>query len=101
MTWPVAEKFDSSVGDKIAKYDKMNLIDLLNGKKMNYMTDAKVIVQLEIKTVKEISHRRDLEPATSANDWWPDSEEWKTFEIEFTNGFVKTFRSLAEIDIVP
>ena len=78
----------------------MELTDLLKGKKVNYMTDAKVVVQLEIEKVKEERQSRDLEPATRQNDWWPASESWTTIEVEFTNGFKKSYRSLSEIDLV-
>lgn len=79
---------------------KMKLTDLLKGKKVNYMTDAKVVVQLEIKDAKEERHSRDLAPATRENDWWPPSEDWTTIEVEFTNGFRKSYRSLSEIELV-
>ena len=78
----------------------MKLTDLLKGKKVNYMTDAKVVVQLEIKEAKEERHSRDLAPATRENDWWPPSEDWTTIEVEFTNGFRKSYRSLSEIELV-
>lgn len=78
----------------------MKITDLLKGKKVNYMTDAKVIVQLEIKEVKEQHHSRDLAPATRENDWWSPSEDWTTIEVEFTNGFRKSYRSISEIDLV-
>ena len=78
----------------------MKLTDLLKGKKVNYMTDAKVVVQLEIKEAKEERHSRDLAPATRENDWWPPSEDWITIEVEFTNGFRKSYRSLSEIELV-
>ena len=77
----------------------MNLTDLLKGKKVNYMTDAKVMVQLEIKAVEEESHSRDLAPATKENDWWPPMEIWTTINVEFTNGFKKQYRSLSEIEL--
>jgi hypothetical protein len=48
----------------------MNILDLLSGKKVDIMTDAKVMVQLEIKSVKEVPDSEDLAPATPANDWW-------------------------------
>ena len=78
----------------------MKLTDLLKGKKVNYMTDAKVVVQLEIKEAKEERHSRDLAPATRENDWWPPSEDWTTIVVEFTNGFRKSYRSLSEIELV-
>lgn len=78
----------------------MKLTDLLKGKKVNYMTDAKVVVQLEIESAEEKKHSRDLAPATRENDWWPPSEDWSTIEVEFTNGFRKSYRSLSEIELV-
>jgi hypothetical protein len=78
----------------------MELTELLKGRKVNIMTDAKVMVQLEIKTAKEEHHSQDLEPATRENDWWPKSREWSTIEVEFTNGFRKSYGSFSEIDIV-
>jgi hypothetical protein len=78
----------------------MDLTELLKGKKVRIMTDAKVEVQLEIESVDEKHHSRDLEPSTRENDWWPRSEDWTTFEVKFTNGYVKSYRSLKEIDTV-
>jgi hypothetical protein len=42
----------------------MKLTDLLKGKKVNIMTDARVVVQLEILSAEEEHHSQDLEPAT-------------------------------------
>jgi hypothetical protein len=78
----------------------MDLTDLLKGKQVNIMTDAKVVVQLEIESVNEKHHSRDLEPSTQANDWWPRSEDWTTIDIKFVNGYTKSYRSLKEIDLV-
>lgn len=78
----------------------MKVTDLLKGKIVNYMTDAKVEVQLEIKEAIVKTHSRDLEPATRANDWWPKSESWSTIEVEFTNGFKKSFNSFNEINLI-
>lgn len=82
----------------------MDLQDLLKGKKVKVMTDAKIEVELEIKTVKENTqyHSEDLEPSTRENDWWPAQRTWTTYEIyiEFTNGFSKRYKSLKEIDLV-
>lgn len=64
------------------------------------MTDAKVVVQLEIKTAKEKYHSRDLAPATKENDFWPPSESFTTIEVEFTNGFRNSYSSLSEIELV-
>ena len=78
----------------------MDLTDLLKGKKIIYMTDAKVNVELEIESAEEERHSRDLEPATRENDWWPKSEDWTTINIKFTSGFVKKYRSLSEINLI-
>lgn len=78
----------------------MDLTELLKGKTVRIMTDAKVEVQLEIESVDEKRHSRDLEPSTRENDWWPKTEDWTTFEVKFTNGYIKSYRSLKEIDTV-
>ena len=78
----------------------MELTDLLKGKQVNIMTDAKVVVQLEIESVNEKHHSRDLETSTRENDWWPRSEDWTTIDIKFVNGYTKSYRSLKEIDLV-
>jgi hypothetical protein len=64
------------------------------------MTDAKVMVELEIESVEEKHHSRDLEPSTRENDWWPKSENWTTIDVKFTSGFVKSYSSLSNIDLV-
>jgi hypothetical protein len=78
----------------------MDLTELLKGKMVRIMTDAKVVVELEIESVDEKRHSRDLEPSTRENDWWPRTEDWTTFEVKFINGYVKSYRSLKEIDTV-
>lgn len=78
----------------------MKVTDLLIGKRVKYMTDARVMVELEIKEAKEEHHSRDLEPRTRENDWWPPSEDWTTIEVLFTTGFSKSYRSLSEIEII-
>jgi len=42
----------------------------------------------------------DLEPVTISNDWWAKSENWSTYRVEFINGFVKTYSSLEDINLV-
>lgn len=78
----------------------MDLTELLKGKKVRIMTDAKVEVELDIESVEEKHHSRELEPSTRENDWWPRTEDWTTFEVKFTNGFVKSYRSLSQINTV-
>lgn len=78
----------------------MDLTQLLKGKIVKVMTDAKVEVELEIKEVTKNNHSRDLEPATKENDWWPKSEDWSTISIIFTNGYRKTYKNLYEIQLV-
>ena len=77
----------------------MNLTELLKGRNVNIMTDAKVVVTLEIESVQEIRQSRDLEPATRENDWWPKSEDWTEIHIKFINGFTKKYSSFSEIDL--
>jgi len=78
----------------------MKVLDLLKGKEIKVMTDAKVEVVLEIENVTEEHHSEDLSPPTPQNDWWPPTRDWTTFKVKFTNGFVKTYSSLSEINIV-
>jgi len=78
----------------------MDVLDLLKGKKMSVMTDMKVAIELTIKEVEEKHNSVDLEPSTSANDWWPASRDWKTYIVYFTNGSSKTFSSLSEIKVI-
>jgi len=78
----------------------MTLNDLLKGKTVRVMTDAKVYVPLEIKSVEEKITVRELEPATRENDWWPKSESNRSLQVVFTNGFTKSYNSLSEIEIL-
>lgn len=78
----------------------MKLTDFLKGKKVNYKTDAGVIVQLEIKSVKEVHHSRDVGPSNAQNDWWPAQETWYTWDVEFTTGFKKSYDTIEAIDII-
>jgi hypothetical protein len=78
----------------------MQLNDLLKGKMVNIMTDAKVVVQLEIDSIETENNSRNLEPATRENDWWPKSYDWTTYKVKFTNGYVKTYPSIEAIDVV-
>lgn len=77
----------------------MNILDLLKGKTVSVMTDAKVEVDLVIQEVEEKHNSRDLEPATSQNDWYPAQQTWTTWIITFTNGHKKTYSSLSDIKI--
>jgi len=43
----------------------------LIGKKLKHKNQYGRIVTLEIEDVKTTHHSVDLEPATAANDWWP------------------------------
>ncbi len=79
---------------------KMNVLDLLKGRKAKVMTDASVVVELEIEKVMELSHSQDLEDGTAENDWWPKSREWKTYDVKFTNGFVKSYSKISELEII-
>lgn len=76
----------------------MKVLDLLVGKKIMVETDMKVFVELEIKSIEEISHSVPLEPAIKANDWWPKSNDWTTYKVTFTNGATKEFSSINDIN---
>jgi len=76
------------------------IYDLMKGKLVNYMTDAKVEVPLIIDKVEVKHYSEDLEPATRANDWWPKTRDWTEIEVSFTNGFKKTYNHLEEIKFV-
>tara|TARA_R110000772_G_scaffold96168_6_gene194578 strand:+ start:379 stop:624 length:246 start_codon:yes stop_codon:yes gene_type:complete len=78
----------------------MDLTKLLKGKSVKLMTDVRVEVELEIESVEEHKHSRDLEPSTSSNDWWPATEDWSTFDVKFTNGYVKSYNTLSEIKLI-
>lgn len=78
----------------------MKILEYLKGKKINVKTDVGVIVQLEIQTIEEEHHSVDLEPATRENDWYPESRDWTTLLITFTNGYKKSYDNLSSIDIV-
>lgn len=54
---------------------------------------------MEIKEVKENKNSRDLTPATRENDWWPETVEWSSFTVFFTNGHSKEYDSLDKIDV--
>lgn len=77
----------------------MDVLELLKGKKMMVETNMLVLVELEIKEVKESRHSEDLEPSTPQNDWWPATRDWVTYIVEFTNGAKKEFSNLNEIKI--
>jgi hypothetical protein len=77
----------------------MNILELLKGKKMMVETDMKVFVELEISEVIEDNHSVDLEPSTRENDWWPATRDWKTYRVKFTNGALKEYNSLEEINV--
>lgn len=78
----------------------MKVFDLLKGRRAIVLTDAKVDIELEIQSVEENKHSEDLEPATAANDWWPKSREWTTYDVLFTNGFRKSYESMNDIKLV-
>lgn len=78
----------------------MNVLDLLKGRKVKYMTDAKIEVELEIKEASTQNHSYDLEPATRENDWWPATRDWTTITVHFTNGFTKSYDNINQIKLV-
>lgn len=78
----------------------MDIMELLKGRKINYLTEALVPVRLEIREVRRLISFRPLEVASKENDWWPRTETLESIEIEFTNGFKRKYKSLFEIDFV-
>lgn len=78
----------------------MNLTKLLKGKMVKIMTDAKVEVELEIESVNQENHSQDLEPSNQANDWWPATRDWSTYNVKFVNGYVKSYNSIEDIKLV-
>ena len=78
----------------------MNVLELLRGKTMKVMTEVKVEVELTIDKVTVNYHSEELEPSTSANDWWPKSRDWETYTVHFTNGSTKQFNSLNELNVI-
>jgi len=78
----------------------MKITDLLKGRIVKIMTDARIEVELEIEEVEEVRHSRDLEPSTRENDWWPKSENWTTINVTFVNGFKKQYNSFSQIDLI-
>lgn len=75
----------------------MDIYDLLVGRKVKIMTDAKVEVELEIKSIKTVPHTREITPDTRENDWWGESVDWTTYAVTFVNGYVKEYNSLEDI----
>lgn len=63
-------------------------------------TNLNVMVELEIKEIKEIHHSEDIGQSTKENDWWPDQRQWTSFNVTFTNGNIMSFGSLNEINLV-
>lgn len=82
----------------------MKIIDLLIGKKLKLTTDLKTEVILEVEKIEYNNDfiYYDLASATKENDWWPPQErrgkEW--YDITFTNGAVKRFDNLDNLNIV-
>lgn len=78
---------------------EMTVLDLLVGRKMTIMTDLKVEVELEIKSVEQNSHTRQITPDTQENDWWGESETTHSYMVTFTNGAKKKFGSINQIKV--
>lgn len=78
----------------------MNILDLLVGKKVSVMTEMKVEVLMEIKSITEDRKSREITPSTRENDWWGESVYWSEYIVTFTNGAKKTYPSLESIQIM-
>ena len=72
----------------------------LIGKKLKHKNQYGRIVTLEIEDVKTTHHSVDLEPATAANDWWPNTRDWTVTKIHFVDGSsIETYEG-EKLDIV-
>lgn len=78
----------------------MTLYDLMKGKQVKVMTDAKVEVLLTIESVTPNNHSKSIGESNAANDWWPETKDWTTYTVKFTNGFVKEYSSIEEIELI-
>lgn len=78
----------------------MDLTNLFKGKKVTYLTDAKVEVLLQIDTVEEKVEEKAIESPSPSNDWWPETKIVKFYEVCFTTGFKKNYNSIGEMNIV-
>lgn len=79
----------------------MTLFDLMKGKTVRVETNIRgVVADLVIESVAQNNHSQDLEPATAANDWWPNQKTWTTYNVKFTNGFEKAYNSISEINMI-
>jgi hypothetical protein len=75
------------------------VIDLLVGRKVKVNTDMKVVVTLEIQSIKPKQHSVEITPSTRENDWWGESQDWTTYIVKFTNGATKEYSSLESIEV--
>ncbi len=70
------------------------------GKKLRHSNQYGREVVLEIEKAAVDHHSRDLEEATRENDWWPKSESWSEFNIQFVDGSTKKVGFNETLDIV-
>jgi hypothetical protein len=78
----------------------MTPLDLMKGKFISVKTEVGVDVILEIESVEEKHHSQDIGPSTRENDWYPESKEWITYIVTFTNGYSKIYNSLSVIKLI-
>lgn len=76
------------------------ILDLMVGKEMMVDTDMKIPVKLKIHEIKEHHHSRQIGESNAANDWWPETQDWVTYLVTYTNGASKEFSNLSEIKIL-
>jgi hypothetical protein len=66
------------------------LIDLLEtsliGKKITHTNKHSREVTLEVEAVKTKSHHVQVTPDTAQNDFWGESYDWETIQINFVDG---------------
>jgi hypothetical protein len=77
----------------------MKLLEFLIGKKVSVETDVGDII-LEVSSIEEKKYSEEIGPSNQANDWWPETREWVTYLVKFTNGKSKEYRSLNSINII-
>ncbi len=77
----------------------MTILDLAKGKTVELKTDLNTVAYLKIKEIRVENKSRDLEPSTIENDFWPASENWTEYVVEFENGATKTYRNLLDIKL--
>lgn len=72
----------------------------LIGKKIKHKNQYNRDVILEVEDITTENGSRELEAATPANDWWPETEYWTNHYLHFVDGSKIKFNPDTTIDIV-